>query len=77
MDTALQLVTSPLRRETPLWSVSLVGALPGDRAALVVVLHHVLADGVGGLTILADLVDPGPESHRLWARGPALRTRAC
>lgn len=70
VDTALQLVTSPLRRETPLWSVSLVGALPGGRAALVVVLHHVLADGVGGLTILADLVDPGPGSHRLWAPRP-------
>lgn len=60
LDTALVLVTNPLRRDGPLWSAVLVTGLRGDRAALVVVLHHVLADGVGGLAVLANLVDPGP-----------------
>ncbi|QWZ07784.1 DUF1298 domain-containing protein [Nocardioides panacis] len=62
LDTALEVVMTPLRREAPLWSVVLVTGLPDDRSALVVVLHHVLADGIGGLTVLAGLVDPGPET---------------
>ena len=70
LDTALALVTRPLRREAPLWSVVLVGALPGHRSALVIVLHHVLADGVGGLTILADLVDPGRAAKGPWIPRP-------
>lgn len=59
LDTALALVTSPLRRDVPLWSAILVTDLQGERSALVVVLHHVLADGIGGLAVLASLVDPG------------------
>ena len=59
MDTALASVLSPLRKKAPLWSVILVGGLQEDRSALLVVLHHVLADGIGGLSVLASLVDPG------------------
>jgi diacylglycerol O-acyltransferase len=59
METALASVLRPLRSAAPLWSVVLVGGLQGDRSALVVVLHHVLADGIGGLNVLARLVDPG------------------
>ncbi|HEU4515200.1 MAG TPA: wax ester/triacylglycerol synthase domain-containing protein [Nocardioidaceae bacterium] len=62
LDTALALVMSPLSRSAPLWSAVLVPGLEGDRVALVVVLHHVLADGIGGLAVLAGLVDPGPGS---------------
>jgi WS/DGAT/MGAT family acyltransferase len=34
-----------------------VTGLAGNSAALVVVFHHVLADGIGGLAVLAQLVD--------------------
>ena len=37
---------------------------PGE-AALVIVFHHVLADGIGGLAVLASLVDGAPESRDL------------
>ncbi|WP_169814786.1 wax ester/triacylglycerol synthase domain-containing protein [Nocardia crassostreae] len=57
LDTALSVITSPLPRTAPLWSVVLVSGLTGPSRALVVVLHHVLADGVGGLAALANLVD--------------------
>lgn len=57
--TALSLVTTRLPAGAPLWRVVLIRGLAGHRAALVVVLHHVLADGVGGLAVLAHLVDPG------------------
>jgi WS/DGAT/MGAT family acyltransferase len=59
MDTALATVLSPLSRAAPLWSVVLLSGLQDDRTVLVVVLHHALADGVGGLDVLANLVDPG------------------
>jgi WS/DGAT/MGAT family acyltransferase len=57
LDTALSLIVAPLRRSAPLWSAVVVTGLSDGRVALVVVLHHALADGVGGLAILASLVD--------------------
>jgi WS/DGAT/MGAT family acyltransferase len=59
LDTALSVIMTPLPREHPLWSAILITDLADDAAAVVVVLHHVLADGLGGLNVLAALVDPG------------------
>jgi diacylglycerol O-acyltransferase / wax synthase len=59
LDCSLSVVLTPLRRAAPLWSAVFVTGLADGRLALVVVLHHVLADGVGGLAVLASLVD-GP-----------------
>ncbi|HEY5249058.1 MAG TPA: wax ester/triacylglycerol synthase domain-containing protein [Dermatophilaceae bacterium] len=42
----------------PLWAARLITGLEGGRAALVIVLHHALADGIGGLAVLAALADP-------------------
>jgi diacylglycerol O-acyltransferase len=50
-------LTRRLPRNRPLWSATLLTSLSGGRAALVVTLHHVLADGIGGLAVLARLVD--------------------
>ncbi|WP_165449623.1 wax ester/triacylglycerol synthase domain-containing protein [Krasilnikovia cinnamomea] len=57
VDTALTQVISPLSLNRPLWRAAYVTGLSGGGAAVVLVLHHVLADGIGGLAILADLVD--------------------
>jgi diacylglycerol O-acyltransferase len=62
LDTALATVMSPLPRDAPLWSATSVTGLADGRTALVVTLHHVLSDGVGGLAVLAALVDPGGEA---------------
>jgi diacylglycerol O-acyltransferase / wax synthase len=59
LDVALSVVLSPLPRTAPLWSAVLVTGLADGAVGLVLVLHHALADGVGGLTVLANLVD-GP-----------------
>ncbi|WNV87462.1 wax ester/triacylglycerol synthase domain-containing protein [Umezawaea sp. Da 62-37] len=53
-------ITTRLARDRPLWSVTLVTGLSPARSALVVVFHHVLADGIGGLAVLAHLVDGAP-----------------
>jgi WS/DGAT/MGAT family acyltransferase len=50
-------VTSPLDRTRPLWRALLVTDLADHRVAVVFVLHHVVADGIGGLAVLAGLVD--------------------
>jgi hypothetical protein len=57
-----------------------VTGLADDAVALVLVLHHVLADGVGGLAVLANLADhpadhPG-EGRSLPARPPSARRLA-
>ncbi|MDQ2709771.1 MAG: hypothetical protein M3Z25_20030 [Actinomycetota bacterium] len=65
LDLAAAVSTEPLPRSRPLWAAVVVPGLAGGRVGLVIVLHHVLADGIGGLAILARLVDgadPGPAS---------------
>ncbi|NKQ51628.1 DUF1298 domain-containing protein [Amycolatopsis sp. K13G38] len=59
LDLAQSLIGTPLPRTGPRWTAVFVTGLADGGVALVIVLHHVLADGVGGLAILAGLVDPG------------------
>jgi len=60
LAVAADTMTRRLPRTRPLWSATLITSLSDGRAALVVTLHHVLADGIGGLAVLARLVDGAP-----------------
>jgi WS/DGAT/MGAT family acyltransferase len=60
LDTAVGVVVEALPRSWPLWSVVFITGVHGDRVALVVVLHHVLADGIGGLAVLGSLLEDVP-----------------
>ena len=53
-------MTEPLSRAHPPWAAVVVPGLAGGELAVVLVLHHVLADGLGGLAILSRLVDGAP-----------------
>lgn len=53
---AADLVAARLPRDRPMWTARFV-PVDSDTTALVVVFHHVLADGIGGLAVLAGLVD--------------------
>ena len=57
MNAVLPLVVEPLPRDRPLWRAAFVDRLTGGGAALVIVTHHVVADGLGGLAVLDRLVD--------------------
>ncbi len=78
LELAAETVTAPLDPERPLWRMRYVPRLERGGAALIVAFHHVLADGIGGLAVLANLVDgdavvlaapgfphPGPDRARL------------
>lgn len=62
LELAVAAATEPLPWSRPLWSAIFVTGLTSRQMALVLVFHHVLADGIGGLAVLASLVDgvPGP-----------------
>jgi len=59
LDLAASVTDRALPRDRPQWSASFVTGLSGGRVALLVVLHHVLVDGIGGLAVLGSLVDAG------------------
>jgi WS/DGAT/MGAT family acyltransferase len=51
---------APLPRDRPLWELWLLPGLAGGRVGLLIRWHHVLADGLAALTLLAPLFDPAP-----------------
>ena len=60
LDVAAAVICEPLPRSRPLWSATFVTGLADGGTGLVIVMNHVLADGIGGLAVLARLVDEGP-----------------
>jgi WS/DGAT/MGAT family acyltransferase len=46
----------------PLWVVTLVEGLEGDRAALVFKVHHSLTDGIGGMQLAMLVYDTTPDA---------------
>lgn len=55
-------VATRLPRDRPLWAATFA-PIDSQSAALVLVFHHVLADGIGGLAVLAGLVDEAAEAE--------------
>lgn len=56
LDVAAEVVRERLPMDRPLWRMVVVPEVRGG-SAVVVVFHHVLSDGIGGLAVLAHLVD--------------------
>jgi diacylglycerol O-acyltransferase len=63
LGVAAEMLLTRLRRDRPLWAATLVTDTGQGGAALIIVFHHVLADGIGGLAVLASLVDGAAEPH--------------
>jgi len=57
LGLAARLIERRLDRTRPLWSATFVTGLASGQTALIAVFHHVMADGIGGLAVLASLVD--------------------
>ncbi|MCW5951665.1 MAG: DUF1298 domain-containing protein [Propionibacteriaceae bacterium] len=73
LDLAADLLVAPLPSSRPLWTARLVTGFATDEAALVIVLHHVLADGMAALAILRELASEaaGEPSRPLPAGKPS------
>jgi diacylglycerol O-acyltransferase len=56
----------------PLWEFTLVEQLEGERAALVMKVHHALTDGIGGMQLALELFDlePTPAAAPSTPAGP-------
>ena len=54
LDEAIgQIASTPLDRDRPLWEMYFVEGLANDRIAVVVKIHHALADGVASANLMA------------------------
>lgn len=65
LEEARRLSLTDFDRDRPLWEMVLVEGLPGDRSALLMKLHHSIADGqatvIIGLSLFEFGVDPNPD----------------
>jgi len=68
------ILSANMERHRPLWDLTLVRGLQGDRAAVVVRIHHCLADGISGIGLMNVLMDQSPIPPHLARRAsvPAL-----
>jgi diacylglycerol O-acyltransferase / wax synthase len=57
---ASSIFSTHLDRQRPLWDLTLVRGLEGNRTGMIARIHHCLADGLAGLGIMSVLMDPSP-----------------
>lgn len=71
---ASRVLTQVMDREKPLWDIHVVDGLRGGRGAIIARVHHALADGVAGASLMKIMLDPTPEgSHAI--RKPRFRPK--
>jgi WS/DGAT/MGAT family acyltransferase len=76
LAVAAEVVEKPLPASKPLWRMVVVSGLRDGCSALVVAFHHLLSDGIGGLAMLAALVDGAdPPEDPAWPRPAPSRAR--
>lgn len=67
LDWCARETVRPLDRSRPLWRISIVPGLPDRRLGFLVVVHHVVADGLRGVAMIAGLLDVDPADSRMTA----------
>jgi len=55
-----KILSQVMDRQHPLWDLTLIHGLKGNRTGLIVRLHHCLADGIAGVGVMNVLFDPSP-----------------
>jgi diacylglycerol O-acyltransferase / wax synthase len=60
-----KLFSRTMDRQHPLWDMTLVHGLKGNRTAVIIRLHHCLADGIAGVGLMNVLMDPTPQIPHL------------
>ena len=73
---AANIISTTLNRERPLWDLTLVRGLKGNRTGFIFRVHHCLADGVAGVGIMNVLLDTSPTPEKFRRDQAAERTTA-
>ena len=60
-ELTAELVARPLDRTKPLWEMTVIDGLDGDRTGIVSKVHHCMVDGVSGIGLLLATLDLTPE----------------
>ena len=68
-----KILSTVMDRQHPLWDLTFVHGLKGNRSGLIFRLHHCLADGIAGVGIMNVLMDASPVVPRLPKRRLRLR----
>jgi diacylglycerol O-acyltransferase len=61
--TAAKILSVTMDRRHPLWDITLMQGVKGNRTAMLVRVHHCLADGIAGVGIMNVLMDTEPIAH--------------
>lgn len=67
------LFSEVMDRRHPLWDMTVVRGLKGDRTGVILRLHHCMADGLAGIALMNALLDANPAAPLLPKRMPKLR----
>ena len=68
---ASQILSTHLDRARPLWDLTLVRGLEGNRTGMIARIHHCLADGLAGVGIMNVLMSLTPEHPPIARKKPA------
>jgi WS/DGAT/MGAT family acyltransferase len=69
-----QILSRMMDRSKPLWDIHVVDGLAGGRGAVIVRVHHSLADGVAGASLMKIMLDPTATGSRA-VRKPQYRPK--
>lgn len=68
-----KILSKTMDRQRPLWDMTLVQGLKGDRCGVITRIHHCLADGVAGVGLMNVIMDLSPEAPVLPKKRPRFR----
>ena len=69
-NLAGQIFSEIMDRNRPLWDITVVDGLRGGRTALIARVHHCLADGIAGVSLMNLIFDQSPEPAPLPHKRP-------
>ena len=69
-DLIARLMARPLAPDRPLWEISVVEGLENGSSALLIKIHHAIADGISGVTVFANLFDLSAEPRVIEPASP-------
>lgn len=64
-NVTARLLSKNMDRARPLWDLTLVTGLKGERSAVIARVHHCLVDGVAGVALMNVIMDPSPVAPAL------------